>query len=215
MARNAVIDDATGAVKRWGECDFTAELVAGESQVSLDADVFPAAGVKRRHHKVVDGAFVEMTQGEKDAADASPVVGLTFIPSGSELRVFDSKQVIAAVGPGNWDVLGEVTLDLAAVGQLSALLAIVTSDFKTDAAGAKLRLVADSGEGTESVKGTMDLPSTAGVWKRDQSVMVTAPGVFTAGRQRYTLEGQLNAPAILAELRGGMWSPFLVKERFA
>lgn len=72
--RKAVIHTATGAVLRHGFCDFASDgsfKPATETQVDLNENSLPTAGVPLYHHKVDSGDFIEMSQGEKDAVDAA------------------------------------------------------------------------------------------------------------------------------------------------
>lgn len=74
MAREAVIDTATGSVKRIGREGFaTSDDFDGgtETVVALNDTTDFVAGVLIKHHKVVTLVLTEMTQGEKDTVDAT------------------------------------------------------------------------------------------------------------------------------------------------
>lgn len=68
---NAVTSDSLLYVLRWGEEDFAAsgQVPAGFSQVALNIGASPAVEPDR-HNGVTAGEFVELTQPQKDAADA-------------------------------------------------------------------------------------------------------------------------------------------------
>lgn len=71
--RHAVIDTATGYVKRYGTVDFTLESVfkpLTETQVDINTVTQIPDGVLQEYTKVVGGNFVEMTAPEKAAVDA-------------------------------------------------------------------------------------------------------------------------------------------------
>lgn len=83
---NAVTDNATGSVLKYGYCDFTGNYDAGtQSQVALVEGAIPPAGVAVYYCKVVAGVFTEMTNEEKAAVDAA---FLSDIPPSSELISF-------------------------------------------------------------------------------------------------------------------------------
>ena len=68
---NAVTDNATGRVKRYGYANFSASIVTGETLHTLSARVAPPSGVPLHHLTVRTGAFVEMSAAEKAASDAA------------------------------------------------------------------------------------------------------------------------------------------------
>lgn len=70
--RNAVVDTATGALKRVGATDFTTHSdwnPGTETQLAISESAVLSQLILRRHHKVVAGDLVEMTAPEKAAAD--------------------------------------------------------------------------------------------------------------------------------------------------
>ena len=71
---NAVLDTTTGVgyVKRWGEADFSASLVAGEVQVALnDGEQKPDGTEPNRHYTVTAGAFALLSPADQATADAA------------------------------------------------------------------------------------------------------------------------------------------------
>jgi hypothetical protein len=70
MAANAVTDNATGAVIKWGFTDFVGDYdAATQSVVALNDGAVPVEGVPLYYQKVVTGDFVEMSAAEKSAVD--------------------------------------------------------------------------------------------------------------------------------------------------
>lgn len=92
--KNAVIDTATGYVKRWGFADFTTDGTfdgATETQVVLNDEAVPVADIPLHYNKIVGGDFVEMTQPEKDAVDAvMPTNGVQRINAMAEQTITGS-----------------------------------------------------------------------------------------------------------------------------
>ena len=68
--RNVVIEESLGSIKRWGCCDYSPTLAAGEAQLAVESFA-PLATLDRQYAKVSAGAIVEMTQAEQDAVDAA------------------------------------------------------------------------------------------------------------------------------------------------
>ena len=84
----AIIINATGQVRGWGEENLTGRAGAGESVVNINAGAFPPSGVPRKYLKIVAGAFAEMTAPEKAAVDAvHPVRRVLRASRSSELSV--------------------------------------------------------------------------------------------------------------------------------
>lgn len=72
--RKAVINTATGAVIRYGYCDFSTDGSfdgATQTQVDLNEDSNRIPDIPIYHNKIVAGGFAEMSQAEKDAVDAA------------------------------------------------------------------------------------------------------------------------------------------------
>jgi len=76
----AVVHTATGAVLKYGYCDFNTDYNAAiESIIELDMSAIPPSNVPLYYCKIVSGLFVEMSAEEKIAVDAA---GLSpFVPS--------------------------------------------------------------------------------------------------------------------------------------
>lgn len=71
---NAVLDTVTGVgyVKRWGDADFSATVVAGEVQVALnDGQVKPDPSEPNRHYTVTAGVFVLLNAADQATADTA------------------------------------------------------------------------------------------------------------------------------------------------
>lgn len=102
--KNAVIDTATGYVKRWGFTDFTADGNfdgVTETQVALNDEAVPVADIPLHYNKIVGGDFVEMTQPEKDAVDAvMPTNGVQRINAMAEQTI--SGSAFQSVFGGVW-----------------------------------------------------------------------------------------------------------------
>lgn len=138
VTRKAVIDTATGAVKRYGYCDFASESVfdAGtETEVSLDVGTAPAASVLRHHNKIVASVFVEMEQAEKDAADLSADVLPDKFRSAAEARIPGT--VTLAAPPALID--GLILRPDAMLLNTKRAHVRITCSLKTDGAGAVIR----------------------------------------------------------------------------
>lgn len=87
MAYNALTDDATLQVLKWGYSTFTAG--AGQTQVALNAGTVPIADpLPLKYNKIVAGVFTEMSAGEKtdvdDAEAAAPNPSMIFLTGTAE-----------------------------------------------------------------------------------------------------------------------------------
>jgi hypothetical protein len=69
-ARRAVTSNSTGAIYWYGRTDFTGQFDSGDyTQYTVNEDTSWVDGVPSYYHKVVSGALVEMSSGEKSAVD--------------------------------------------------------------------------------------------------------------------------------------------------
>ena len=69
MAYNALTDDATGAVLKWGYSTFTAP--AGTTEIALNKGTLPVDNIPLDYNKIVAADFTEMTASEKAVVDSA------------------------------------------------------------------------------------------------------------------------------------------------
>lgn len=136
MAANAVTDNATGAVLKYGYTDFIGDYdPATQTIVALAEESLPVTGVPLYYQKIVSGLFVEMTDAEKEAVDAagiSPTLPSEWVSAGSAIKV----------GTDNYDCFyssfsskGNLTTGAIVAGTLYALPLITPLDLRIDRIG--------------------------------------------------------------------------------
>ena len=97
MPRNAVTSTITGAVKRWGDLDFSSTIGANEVQVSLRDGAVPHPESEPLHHFTVTrgGAFAKLSAPQRQAADAE-------LAAEQQAAAVGAKQIGRVVGsPGD------------------------------------------------------------------------------------------------------------------
>ena len=192
QARRAVIDTVTGAVKRYGKCDFASEPVfdAGtETDVALNEGAAPATSI-RSHNKIVAGAFVEMDQSEKDAADGSADVIPDKFSTAAETLLASPDPTVLSASP---KICGGIPLrpDKMLVDPSRSHVR-VTCSLKADGAGAVIRFKEN---GVEIDSWT--LPDTSDI---HVAKLFTTSKALGSGLNIYEVEAELGS-ATTAELK--------------
>ena len=191
--RKAVIDTVTGAVKRFGYSDFANGSDFDEdteTEVDLKVDAVLISGVSRNHHKVTAGAFVQMDQAEKDAADGSANVVPDKFSTAAETLLASPDPTVLSASP---KICGGIPLrpDKMLVDPARSHVR-VTCSLKADGAGAIIRFKED---GVEIDFWT--LPDTSDV---HVAKLFTTSKKLGAGLKIYEVEAELGS-ATSAELK--------------
>jgi hypothetical protein len=138
--RNAVVHQTLLYCKSYGATDFTGSFDAGVyQQVSLNPGQHPVVQ-PLEHNKVVSGDFVEMTQGEKDAADdnVTPHAFVTAPIDATELSINDA----------NWVTAGTVVLQLDRYGDPDEMRVEAMGMINTTGGAADCRIAATNEDGS-------------------------------------------------------------------
>lgn len=188
--RNAVIDTATGAVKRFGHCDFSVGAdfnPATETQVAIGEGAAPIFGLPHRHMKIANGLLIEMTQGEKDAADGATVFVTARLHQA--ITLYGREVILLA----DWTPIGATTAAPSTIApDISKVYGKLSLSVKTTGAGAEVRVMEadDAGVIVQLTDPAVVLPDTAGAWKTHSYDTNVAP---RAGRNRYYAEARLGS----------------------
>ncbi len=139
--RNAVVHQTLLYCKSYGATDFTGSFDAGTyQQVSLNPGQHPVVQ-PLEHNKVVAGDFVEMTQGEKDAADdnVTPHAFITVPINIDEQSINDA----------GWVTAGTVVLQLGRYGDPDEMRVEAMGMINTTGGAADCRISAANEDGTQ------------------------------------------------------------------
>ncbi len=110
----AVIHTATGAVLRYGYCDFSTDGTfdpATQTQVDVTEGSVPLANIPLYYNKIVGGLFVEMSAAQKAAVDAARAAEKTAALDGAVRveRVVNSLAALPIPPPAAGLLVGVIT----------------------------------------------------------------------------------------------------------